>query len=170
MTEITIKSPEELHDIISATLSLYQVKTPVKQEVAKDNTITCIIADQEKTYKPPIRLGQILDFISESTNTHKTPKIITLGECTLNTHNFVFTNEKDKPINLTEKETKLLIYLHQNKENAISRETLLKAVWNYADDVETHTLETHIYRLRKKIEKDPSKPKILITTENGYTL
>ena len=58
--------------------------------------------------------------------------------------------------------------LHENTNQSVSRDTLLKAVWGYVDGVETHTLETHIYRLRQKIEENPASPVFLLTTDDGY--
>ena len=52
----------------------------------------------------------------------------------------------------------------------MSRETLLREVCGYNSDVTTHTLETHIYRLRQKIEKDAAAPAILVTEAGGYKL
>jgi DNA-binding response OmpR family regulator len=78
-------------------------------------------------------------------------------------------SEGDRHIRLTEKETDILVYLHRTGA-AVSRETLLNEVWNYNPAVTTHTLETHIYRLRQKIEADPGKARILITEDGGYRL
>jgi len=71
---------------------------------------------------------------------------------------------------LTEKEVQLLHFFIQNKGQAISRNRLLKAIWAYHPEVETHTLETHIYRLRQKLEADPANPTLLINCESGYIL
>src|SRR5882762_683392 len=68
-----------------------------------------------------------------------------------------------KKIRLTEKETSILRYLYRAGEQAVSRETLLGEVWGYNAGVNTHTLETHIYRLRQKIEADPTNATILVT-------
>ena len=54
--------------------------------------------------------------------------------------------------------------------NRVSRETLLQEVWGYNSGVTTHTLETHIYRLRQKVEKDAASPQILVTEAGGYKL
>ena len=76
---------------------------------------------------------------------------------------------KDR-IRVTEKETDILRQLHQADQNELSRRELLRDIWGYKEGISSHTLETHIYRLRKKIEKNPSDAVILITTESGYRL
>ena len=76
---------------------------------------------------------------------------------------------KDR-IRLTEKETDILRQLHGADQNELSRRELLRDIWGYKEGILSHTLETHIYRLRKKIEKNPSDATILITTESGYRL
>ncbi len=75
-----------------------------------------------------------------------------------------------KKIRLTEKETAILKYLYRAGERPTGRELLLNEVWGYNAGVTTHTLETHVYRLRQKIEQDPSKAEILITEPGGYRL
>lgn len=75
-----------------------------------------------------------------------------------------------KRIRLTEKETNILRYLKKADGATVSRETLLHEVWGYNPNVTTHTLETHVYRLRQKIEPDPKLAKIVITSEGGYRL
>lgn len=119
----------------------------------------------------PIRLGKLLDSIVALLNTTETKLIALLGgKIFLDIEQFLFTKENDEQIALTEKETDILKYLYQSKEDYVSKETLLEAVWGYGENIETHTLETHIYRLRQKIEDNPSHPKILITAEEGYSL
>jgi DNA-binding response OmpR family regulator len=77
---------------------------------------------------------------------------------------------KNKSIRLTEKENDILKFLYQNLKTIISREILLHEVWGYNSKVTTHTLETHIYRLRQKIEIDPANACFLITENGGYRL
>lgn len=74
-----------------------------------------------------------------------------------------------RKIRLTEKETNILKFLYRSGET-VGRETLLHEVWGYNPAVTTHTLETHIYRLRQKIERDPTEAQILITESGGYRL
>lgn len=75
-----------------------------------------------------------------------------------------------KKVRLTEKETNILKYLYRSGEKPVGREELLREVWGYNAHVSTHTLETHIYRLRQKIEPDAQGPKLLITEAGGYRL
>jgi DNA-binding response OmpR family regulator len=77
---------------------------------------------------------------------------------------------KNKSIRLTEKENNILKFLYQNLKTIVSREILLREVWGYNSKVTTHTLETHIYRLRQKIEIDPTNACFLITETGGYRL
>lgn len=73
-------------------------------------------------------------------------------------------------IRLTDKETSILKFLYRQGPRTISRDILLSEVWGYNNRVTTHTLETHIYRLRQKIERDPSNARLLVTEEGGYRL
>jgi len=82
----------------------------------------------------------------------------------------VLLDEKGRKIRLTEKETNILKYLYRAGEKAISREELLAEVWGYNAGVTTHTLETHVYRLRQKIEPDPANARLLLTEAGGYKL
>jgi len=73
-------------------------------------------------------------------------------------------------VRLTEKETNILKYLYRASPRPVSRDELLHEVWGYNANVSTHTLETHIYRLRQKIEPDPAQARLLITESGGYRL
>jgi DNA-binding response OmpR family regulator len=75
-----------------------------------------------------------------------------------------------KKVRLTEKETAILKYLYRAGDQPTGRDTLLGEVWGYNAGVTTHTLETHVYRLRQKIERDPTRAEILVTEPGGYRL
>ena len=78
--------------------------------------------------------------------------------------------EDNRKIRLTDKETSILKFLYRAGDQVVGREILLHEVWGYNAGVTTHTLETHIYRLRQKIERDPSHAEILVTETGGYKL
>jgi DNA-binding response OmpR family regulator len=82
----------------------------------------------------------------------------------------VLVNQQQKKIRLTEKETNILKYLYRNGAKPVGREELLREVWGYNSNVTTHTLETHVYRLRQKIEPDAQSPRLLLTETGGYRL
>jgi len=73
-------------------------------------------------------------------------------------------------VELTEKEVDILKCLISSAGEAVDRDKLLKQVWNYSSDVTTHTLETHIYRLRQKLEIDPSIPRLIISKDGGFSI
>ena len=77
---------------------------------------------------------------------------------------------RNRTVRLTEKETAILTYLYRTDARIVKRETLLGEIWGYTAAVTTHTLETHVYRLRQKIEPDPSNTTILVTESGGYRL
>ena len=145
----------------------------VCRDESSENTITLRNEKgaEVQVFKTPIRLGELLDCIDKvkSAGAFATKtQIIELKNASLDITMGVFKREGGKAVSLTEKEVEILILLHKAKGDVIMRQDLLKKIWNYVDAVETHTLETHIYRLRQKIEKMPAQPEILITEENGY--
>ena len=73
-------------------------------------------------------------------------------------------------IRLTDKETAILRHLHRAVGQVVTRDALLGAIWGYNSEVNTHTLETHIYRLRQKIEADSANATLLVTAPGGYRL
>jgi DNA-binding response OmpR family regulator len=87
------------------------------------------------------------------------PAAAILVECTSN-----------RRIHLTIKEVALLRSLQRARNRVVDRQDLLNQVWGYHASVRTHTLETHIYRLRQKIERDPTQPRLLVTRRTGYCL
>ncbi len=82
----------------------------------------------------------------------------------------LLVNEKGSKLKLTEKETAILRFLYRAGQKVVTRDVLLQEVWGYNAAVTTHTLETHIYRLRQKIEPNPASARILVTEAGGYKL
>jgi DNA-binding response OmpR family regulator len=77
---------------------------------------------------------------------------------------------RNRKIRLTEKEAAILKFLYRAGGRPVTRQTLLNEVWGYNAAVTTHTLETHVYRLRQKIEPDPTQARLLLTESGGYRL
>jgi DNA-binding response OmpR family regulator len=96
--------------------------------------------------------------------------VFTIGPYSFQPAAKLLENEEGQKIRLTDKETSILKYLYRQGAKTVSRDILLQEVWGYNNRVTTHTLETHIYRLRQKIERDPSHARLLVTEEGGYRL
>ena len=120
----------------------------------------------------PFRFPVLLARIRAQLRQHEASEdaIFTIGPYTFRPSSKLLLNPKGDKIRLTEKETSILRYLYRAGQRPVSRETLLQDVWGYNSAVTTHTLETHIYRLRQKIEKDAAAPAILVTEGGSYKL
>ena len=121
-----------------------------------------------KPFKFPVLLARMRAQLRQHEQSEDA--IFTLGPYTFKPSIKVLVTADDKKIRLTEKETNILKFLYRATEDVVPRDILLHAVWGYNAGVTTHTLETHIYRLRQKIEPDPGKASILITENGGYRL
>ncbi|WP_029077276.1 response regulator transcription factor [Kaistia adipata] len=93
-----------------------------------------------------------------------------IGRYTFRPSAKLLLDERGQKIRLTEKETSILKFLYRAGEKVVGRDVLLHEVWGYNSGVTTHTLETHIYRLRQKIEREPSIAELLVTEAGGYKL
>ena len=120
----------------------------------------------------PFRFAVLLARIRVQLRQHEASDdaIFTIGAYTFRPSSKLLLNPKGNRLRLTEKETAILRYLYRAGQHPVSRETLLQEVWRYNSEVTTHTLETHIYRLRQKIEMDAAAPAILVTESRGYKL
>ncbi len=120
----------------------------------------------------PFRFAVLLTRIRTHLRQHEQSEDATfaIGHYTFKPASKMLVDEEGGKIRLTEKETAILKYLYRSGERTITRDVLLSEVWGYNSGVTTHTLETHIYRLRQKIEHDPSQAAILVTEAGGYKL
>ena len=121
----------------------------------------------------PFRLGVLLARIRAHMRQHERSDdaVFTIGPYTFQpSAKLLVDNSDNRKVRLTDKEAAILKYLYRASDRVVSREVLLDEVWGYSAEVTTHTLETHVYRLRQKIEKDPSNARILITEPGGYRL
>ncbi|HWM80859.1 MAG TPA: response regulator transcription factor [Pseudolabrys sp.] len=120
----------------------------------------------------PFRFAVLLARIRAQLRQHDASEdaIFTIGPYSFRPSSKLLVTQKNSKVRLTEKETAILRYLYRAGQKAVSREILLQEVWGYNSGVTTHTLETHIYRLRQKIEQDAATPAILVTEAGGYKL
>jgi len=118
---------------------------------------------------PPYRIGHIIDIIEAEAFKNKFQDKVSYGLYELDWVNASLKIE-NKTIILSDRERDLMIELLNAGEAGCHRDDLLQKIWGYKSDLETHALETQIYRLRQKIEKTPDKPARLITINNGYKL
>jgi DNA-binding response OmpR family regulator len=122
----------------------------------------------------PFRLGQLLgrlDVLLRQPPATPREAPLTLGPYLFHCADRLLVRGDDgAKLRLTEKEAALLSLLRAAGGAVVPRETLLQQVWGYKDGIATHTLETHIYRLRRKIEPDPAAARLLLTEPGGYRL
>jgi DNA-binding response OmpR family regulator len=120
----------------------------------------------------PFRFAVLLARIRAQLRQHEASEdaVFAIGPYTFRPSSKLLVNPKGNKVRLTEKETAILRYLYRAGQRPVSREILLQEVWGYNSGVTTHTLETHIYRLRQKVEKDATSPAILVTEAGGYKL
>jgi len=121
-----------------------------------------------KPFKLPILLARLRAQLRQHEQSENA--VFQLGPYMFKPAQKMLIDEKDRKIRLTEKETNILKFLYRAPEGVVPRDVLLHEVWGYNAGVTTHTLETHIYRLRQKIEPDPSNASLLVTESGGYRL
>src|SRR5687767_11883848 len=149
------------------------VTCPILMLTAADSdedTIQGLKAGANDYVTKPFRFSVLMARIDAHLRSHQTSEeaIYRIGPYTFRPSAKLLI-EGAKRVRLTEKETNILKFLQRAGET-VSREVLLHEVWGYNPAVTTHTLETHIYRLRQKIEKDPARASILVTESGGYRL
>lgn len=121
----------------------------------------------------PFRFGVLLARIRAQLRQHEQSENaqFVIGRFTFHpAMKLLLDNENGAKIRLTEKETAILKFLYRAGDKPTTRDVLLNEVWGYNSAVTTHTLETHIYRLRQKIERDPANAELLLTERGGYRL
>jgi len=150
-------------------------KTPIVMltgNVSDADQILGLDAGANDYITKPFKFAVLLARIRAQLRQHEQSEdaVFAIGHYTFKPASKILIDERGTKIRLTEKETSILKYLYRAGDKVVSRDTLLHEVWGYNAGVTTHTLETHIYRLRQKIEKDPSNAELLITETGGYKL
>ncbi|MCF6444785.1 response regulator transcription factor [Nereida sp. MMG025] len=151
------------------------VKCPILMLTGHDSdadTILGLDAGANDYVTKPFKFPVLLARIRAQLRTHEQSEdaVFTLGPYTFKPAQKMLITEDERKIRLTEKETNILKFLHRAPEGVVARDVLLHEVWGYNAGVTTHTLETHIYRLRQKIEPDTSNARLLVTESGGYRL
>lgn len=151
------------------------VKSPIIMLTGHDtdaDTILGLDAGANDYITKPFKFPVLLARIRAQLRQHEQSEdaVFQLGPYTFKPAQKLLLDEKDKKIRLTEKETNILKFLYRASSSVVARDVLLHEVWGYNAGVTTHTLETHIYRLRQKIEPDPSNARLLVTDSGGYRL
>jgi hypothetical protein len=121
-------------------------------------------------FHPRMLLAQVRELIAMGEARRIRPERIVLGGVVVHPLLKQIVTPKGKIVKLTEKECAIVLFLYHNRPSVVSRHDLLSKVWGYNAHVTTHTLETHIYRLRQKLESNPATARILITESGGYRL
>lgn len=151
------------------------VKSPILMLTGHDSdadTILGLDAGANDYVSKPFKFPVLLARIRAQLRQHEQSEdaVFVLGPYTFKPAMKMLITEEDRKIRLTEKETNILKFLYRSTDGVVARDVLLHEVWGYNAGVTTHTLETHIYRLRQKIEPDPSNARLLVTESGGYRL
>ncbi|MBW8285485.1 MAG: response regulator transcription factor [Rhizobium sp.] len=150
-------------------------KAPVIMLTGHDtdsDTILGLEAGANDYVTKPFRFAVLLARIRAQLRQHEQSEDATfgVGPYLFKPSQKLLTTEDGKKIRLTEKEAAIIRYLYRAGQKVVTRDVLLEEVWGYNSGVTTHTLETHVYRLRQKIERDPSNAEILVTENGGYKI
>jgi DNA-binding response OmpR family regulator len=136
------------------------------------DTVQGLDAGADDYVTKPFRFAVLLARISAQLRSHEQSEhaVFRIGPYEFRPAQKLLIDEKQRKIRLTEKEANILKHLYRAGEKPVSREELLTQVWGYNAGVTTHTLETHIYRLRQKIEPEAGGARLLLTDTGGYRL
>jgi len=139
---------------------------------ADADTILGLEAGANDYVTKPFRFAVLLARIRAQLRQHEQSEDVTfqVGPFVFRPGQKLLVDSRGAKIRLTEKEAAIIKYLYRAGPRVVTRDVLLEEVWGYNSGVTTHTLETHVYRLRQKIERDPSNAQILVTESGGYKL
>jgi DNA-binding response OmpR family regulator len=151
------------------------VKSPILMLTGHDSdadTILGLDAGANDYVTKPFKFPVLLARIRAQLRQHEQSEdaVFAVGPYNFKPSMKMLVTEDDRKFRLTEKETNILKFLYRSRDGVVPREVLLHEVWGYNAGVTTHTLETHIYRLRQKIEPDPTNARLLVTEAGGYRL
>ncbi len=151
------------------------VRAPIIMLTGHDtdsDTILGLEAGANDYVVKPFRFAVLLARIRAHLRQHEQSEDATfsVGPYTFKPSQKLLLDQRGSKVRLTEKEASIIKYLYRADQKVVTRDVLLEEVWGYNSGVTTHTLETHVYRLRQKVEKDAANPAILVTDAGGYKL
>jgi DNA-binding response OmpR family regulator len=152
------------------------VKVPIIMLTGADteaDTIKGLDSGANDYIVKPFRLGELLARLRRhlAIFDNSDDAVFSIGPYTFRpSAKLLLETARNRKIRLTEKEAAILKYLYRAEGKPVARQVLLNEVWGYNAAVTTHTLETHIYRLRQKVEPDPANARLLVTESGGYKL
>ena len=169
---VEIEGQKEVQQFITKKLSKIEIVLPIFFVVSDNSAHGNENQTKFDIFKKPIYFPTFLKSLKREVREFvgKKNKEVMIGPYFFNYLLKTMIAKDNKEIRLTEMEAKILNFLYNSDGNLIKRDTLLKEVWGYNSEVMTHTLETHIYRLRKKIETDRISKNLLISESGGYRL
>ncbi len=138
----------------------------------EDDIVSGLNAGANDYIAKPFRVNELLARLQAQLRVFDNSEdaVFTIGPYTFRPAAKALIRSDKRRLRLTSKEVDIIKFLYQHANRVVSRQTLLDEVWGYNAGVTTHTLETHIYRLRQKIEVDPTNCRLLVTLPGGYRL
>jgi len=140
---------------------------------AEEDVVRGLDAGANDYVAKPFRLAELIARLRAQMRAFETSEdaVLVVGPYHFRPGSRMLTDPMDnRRVRLTEKEAAVLKYLYRSAGVPVGRQQLLRDVWGYASGASTHTVETHIYRLRRKIEPDAGAARILVNIDGGYRL
>ena len=170
---------KELKEIINFEILIYLEKKHLENLLKKKVNYLIISnidlknlnnINLKKDIKLPIKISELIENINISLlqNKYQNQSELKIKEYILNVNSRILV-KNSKELKLTQKEVEIILFLN-NKKNGVTISNLQKEVWGHAFDLETHTVETHIYRLRKKINELFQDEELILNVKNGYKI
>ena len=166
-------------DIETADIIVVDEKVEILKTIEKNVPVVFLSKSDNEDIKAhtiiqkPFLLSNFLDTLKASINIYENSDdgVLEFNKYVLYPSRKEILNKRNKSLTkLTEREVSVIKYLYKNSGKTVSKNDLMQEVWEYSADVATHTVETHIYRLRQKVEQDNPDNQIIITSDGGYQL
>lgn len=166
-------------DIETADIIVVDEKVEILKTIEKNVPVVFLSKSDNEDIKAhtiiqkPFLLSNFLDTLKASINIYENSDdgVLEFNKYVLYPSRKEILNKRNKSLTkLTEREVSVIKYLYKNSGKTVSKNDLMQEVWEYSADVATHTVETHIYRLRQKVEQDDIDNQIILTSEGGYQL